>query len=168
MNEVVFEEIREEHLPQVLDIYTYYVLNTTATFHTQPLSAAEMRELVFFERPPYQTFVILDSPQERGISGYVILTQYKKREAYNQTAEVTVYLKPDCIGRGLGSLALRHIEKYARERGIHALVATICGENAKSIHLFTRNGYFQCAHYREVGRKFGQLLDSVAYQKLIG
>ncbi len=47
------------------------------------------------------------------------------------------------------------------------LVATICGENAASIGVFAKNGYEKCAHYKEVGQKFGQLLDVVAYQKIL-
>lgn len=164
MNKIKFEEIQETHLTKVLEIYTYYVLNTTATFHAHVLDLEEMRELVVFDSPKYKTFVIYD---EDTLCGYVILTQHKKREAYDGTAEVTVYLKHDYIGKGVGTLAVKFIEDYAKTKEFHVLVATICGENSKSIRVFERNGYIKCAHYKEVGRKFGQLLDVVAYQKII-
>ncbi|WP_394325579.1 GNAT family N-acetyltransferase [Methanosarcina barkeri] len=54
-----------------------------------------------------------------------------------------------------------------KKQNIHVLIATICGENSKSINLFVRNGFSKCAHYKEVGEKFGQLLDVMAYQKII-
>lgn len=165
MNQAVIEELREEHLQTVLDIYNDYVTNTTATFHTGELSLAEMREIVFFDSDRYKAFVIMETGS---ICGYVILTQFKKREAYNGTAEITVYLRHDCIGQGYGSLAVQFIEKLAKEKGYHALLAGICGENSKSIKLFERNGYIKCAHYKEVGRKFGRLLDVVYYEKIIG
>ncbi|MDP4094039.1 MAG: N-acetyltransferase family protein [Bacillota bacterium] len=164
MKNITFEEIRDEHLESVLKIYTHYVLNTTATFHAHALSLDEMREIVFFTNPIYKTFVIMENET---IVGYVILTQHKKREAYNRTAEVTIYLKPDYVGKGIGSKAVQYIEDFAKTKGIHALVATICGENSKSINLFSRNGYFKCAHYKEVGMKFGIMLDIVAYQKIL-
>lgn len=164
MGGIRFEEIREEHLRQVLDIYMYYVQNTTATFHAHALTLDEMRELVIFDDPKYRTYVIFD---DDALCGYVLLTQHKRREAYDGTAEVTIYLKRGYPGRGIGSRALRFIEEYAKGRDIHALVATICGENMDSIRLFERNGYAKCAHYREVGKKFGQWLDVVAYQKII-
>jgi phosphinothricin acetyltransferase len=165
MKELVFTQINEGHLDQVLALYTYYVLNTSATFHARVLSREEMRELVFFENPNYKTYVF--GPEGESIYGYVILSQHKKREAYDGTAEVTIYLQPDCIGKGAGSRALQFIEGIARQQGFHVLVATICGENIKSITLFERNGYLKCAHYKEVGKKFGQFLDVVAYQKII-
>jgi L-amino acid N-acyltransferase YncA len=164
MTQYRLEELREEQLPGIMEIYNYYVLNTTATFHAHPLTIDEMKELVFFVSPKYKTFAIMN---DHNLCGYVILTQHKKREAYDGTAEVTVYLKPDCIGKGLGSLAVKHIEEIAKQRNIHVLVATICGENDKSIKLFEKNGYFKCAHYKEVGKKFEQLLDVVAYQRII-
>ncbi|WP_010249811.1 GNAT family N-acetyltransferase [Acetivibrio cellulolyticus] len=159
-----FEKVKEEYLPELLDIYTYYVLNTTATFHEKPLSISEMRELVIFKDSKYETYVIKDGTQ---LCGYVILTQHKKREAYDNTGEITIYLKSDYIGKGIGSRAITFIECIAKSKGFHVLIATICGENEKSIRLFERNGYVKCAHYKEVGRKFGNWLDLVAYQKLI-
>jgi L-amino acid N-acyltransferase YncA len=164
MDDLRFEEMQEKYLPEVLEIYNYYVVNTTATFHAKPLSLDEMRELVFFENPKYKTFVMIENTH---ICGYVLLTQHKKREAYDGTAEVTVYLKPNSIGKGLGSLAIKYMEEVAKQHQIHVLVATICGENTRSIKLFDKNGYAKCAHYREVGEKFGQLLDVVAYQKIL-
>jgi L-amino acid N-acyltransferase YncA len=164
MKKYHFDEMKEEYLDAVLEIYNHYVLNTSATFHTQALSHEEMREIVFFPKEKYLTFVILSA---ENICGYVLLTQHKKREAYDGTAEVTIYLHPEWIGKGLGSMALQHIEKYAQNQRFHVLIATICGENEASIRLFARNGYTKCAHYKEVGQKFGQLLDIVAYQKII-
>ncbi len=160
----IFESVKEEHLPELLDIYTYYVLNTTATFHEKPLTTVEMKDLLIFENSKYVTYIIKD---EFEIFGYVILTQHKKREAYDNSGEVTVYLKKDCIGKGLGNCAVNFIEGVAKNEGFHVLIATICGENDKSIKVFERNGYFKCAHYKEVGRKFGKWLDVVAYQKII-
>jgi L-amino acid N-acyltransferase YncA len=162
VTQIKFEKMHTEHLPQVLDIYTYYVLNTTATFHISPPQMDEMARMVFFDNPRYQTFVILDGEI---ICGYVLLTQFKNREAYDRTAEVTLYVRPDYAGMDIGSKALQHVEEFAHTRDIRVLAATICGDNQHSINLFVRNGYSKCAHYRQVGEKFGQLLDVVAYQK---
>jgi len=164
MEKYSLREMTEEYLDEVLQIYTYYVLNTTATFHSQPLTREAMREIVFFDTEKYKTFVICENGK---VCGYVLITPHKKREAYYGTAEVTVYLKPDYTGQGLGSMAVKHMEEYAKKHKLHVLVATICGQNEKSIRLFEKNGYWKCAHYKEVGQKFKQLLDVVAYQKIL-
>jgi len=159
-----FKELTEEDLPEVAKIYNHYVLNTSATFHAHPLSIDEMRGLVFFETPKYKTYTIVD---DQCLFGYLIITQHKKREAYDGTAEVTIYLKPEYTGKGIGGPSLVFAEEVARKSGIHVLVATICGDNSSSIKLFEKNGFVKCAHYKEVGKKFGQWLDVVAYQKIL-
>ena len=164
MSDITFEPIQEKDLPEVSEIYNHYVLNTTATFHAHKMEVEEYRGMVLFEDDKYVTYVVRDSG---ATVGYVQLTQHKKREAYDGTAEITVYLKPGLTRRGLGSSAIKFIEGVAREKGLHVLVATICGENAASIGVFAKNGYEKCAHYKEVGQKFGQLLDVVAYQKIL-
>lgn len=164
MDRCRFEVMTEVYLPQVLEIYNYYILNSTATFHYHPLTLAEMREILFFEDPKYTSYAILDGDD---LCGYCILCSFKKREAYAISAEITIYLKPEAIGKGLGSQAIQHIEAVAETRGIHSLIAIICGENASSISLFKRNGYHQCSHYREIGQKFGRFLDVVCYQKIL-
>jgi L-amino acid N-acyltransferase YncA len=160
-----FSALQAEHLPVIREIYNYYIQNTTATFHTQPLTPTEMQGLVFFNNPKYQTYAICNGLQ---VCGYVLLAQHKKRATYDRTAEVTLYLAPAFTGKGIGSLALNFIEAAARQAKFHVLVATICGENLPSIRLFTKNGYSQCAHYHEVGWKFDRWLDLVAFEKRLG
>jgi len=159
-----FKELEENDLSEVTKIYNHYVINTSATFHAHPLFTDEMRELVFFESAKYKTYAILDG---HIMVGYLIITQHKKREAYDGTAEVTIYLKPEYTGKGIGSPAIKFAEEVAGKYSIHVLVATISGNNDKSIKLFEKNGFVKCAHYKEVGKKFGQWLDVVAYQKIL-
>ncbi len=164
MPNVTFEEIKPKHLHDVHEIYLYYVLNTTATFHTRKIGVKEMEVLVYFDKPIYKTFVVFEDGQ---LCGYTILSPFKSREAYKNTAEIAVYLKPDKLGRGLGSDAVQFIEEFARAKGIHVLIASICAENTRSIRIFEKSGFEQCGHYKEVGTKFGRLLDIVVYQKIM-
>jgi phosphinothricin acetyltransferase len=78
-----------------------------------------------------------------------------------------LYLRPEFSGKGIGSDVLVFLEKFAIGNGIRVLIASISGENSASIKLFTRAGYEKCAHYREVGEKFGRILDVVDYQKIL-
>lgn len=160
----MIEEFREEHLGELTDIYNYYVLNTTATWHTQPMTADEMRKLVVSDNEKYKTFVL---SEEGRVCGYVSIREFKPREAYIGTAEIGIYFRREHCGKGLGNAAVHHIETYAKNAGFHVLIAAISGENAGSIRLFEKNGYEKCAHYREVGVKFGKRLDAVSYQKIL-
>lgn len=196
-SEYSFCEVKDEHLNELTEIYNYYVLNSTATFHSNVMTPEEMKSLVMFKRPIYRAFVILrsnsskdtngineivdndnscisgcnnnisNSPSYGQICGYVTLGQHKSRDAYDTTGEIGLYLRPEYTGKGIGSIAVKHIEEFAAKNGFHALIATITAENEQSIRLFEKNGYVKCAHYREVGIKFGRWLDVVAYEKIL-
>ncbi|MDF2921327.1 MAG: acetyltransferase [Paenibacillaceae bacterium] len=164
MEAVQYVKMTEAHLEEVTSIYNYYVLNTTVSFHTEALGVEEMRDSVLSADPRFESYVISRAGQT---AGYVLITQHKKKQAYQISGEVTIYLKPDCAGQGIGDQALDFIEGVARTNGFHSLVATVCLDNERSRNIFVRHGYSQCAHYREIGRKFGRLLDIVTYQKLL-
>ncbi|MDF2615214.1 MAG: GCN5-related N-acetyltransferase [Clostridia bacterium] len=164
MEKCTFEVIREEHIDTLRNIYIHYVNYSTATFHKREISKDEMRNLLIFSNPKYEGYVIKYNDE---ICGYVVLTQYKPREAFDHTAEVTIYLKSGQEGRGIGNKALGFIEDRARTKDLHTLIGLICGENTASIALFEKHGYKKCAHYKEVGYKFDRWLDLVCYQKMI-
>lgn len=159
---VTFSPVTESHLDTVREIYDYYILNTTATFHDQPISLPELKEFLYLDSPRYPSFVI----ENKGdIIGYCFLTRYKKRQAYDRTAEVSIYLRPEYTNRGIGRACLEYLENAARMAGIQVLVGTLCGENQASIRLMEKAGYSRCAHLHHVGEKFGRVLDVVMYQK---
>lgn len=163
--DIEFRDMTEAYLGAAAALYNHYVLETTATFHTAPLSPRDMRELLFFDDGRFRSFAILDGS---AFCGYLILSAYKNREAYRTTAEVTVYLDAARTGRGIGTKALRHAQTYAQTNGFHALLGIVCGENAASIRMFEKNGYFRCGLLKEVGVKFGRKLDVVLFEKIIG
>lgn len=154
----------ERYLPDALAVYRWYVQNSTATFQIGEPTLEQMRSLLFFTVPRYRSFAILS---DGAFAGYGILTRFKEREAFDRTAEVTVYLAPERTGKGLGRLMLARLEKAARDADLHALVALVTGENAASRKLFERSGFAACARYREVGFKFGRALDLVCFEKIL-
>jgi L-amino acid N-acyltransferase YncA len=163
--DVVFREIKEEDFPAVKEIYDWYIANSTATFHTEPISTEQLKEFIFIGHPWYQSFLIHAGKE---LAGYCFLTYYKTRPAYNRTAEVTIYLKADYCHKGIGLKALNYLERRAVANGLKNLIGIIAGDNEGSIALFEKAGYLKCAHFKNVGEKFGKVLDVVAFQKEIG
>lgn len=161
---VEFSPVKETDLAAILAIYHHYVLNSTATFHSEKMSEKEIGEFVFISHPKYPSFLITD---EDRVIGYCFLSQYKKRQAYDRSAELSIYLKPEFTGKGIGMAALRHLETAAYRAGIRVLVGTICGDNRASIRLMEKAGFWKCAHLKNIGEKFGRVLDVVIYQKEI-
>jgi L-amino acid N-acyltransferase YncA len=162
--EIDFIPLRDEDFETVKEIYDHYILQSTATFHTEKISVSELKEVIFSDHPVYKSYLI----DYAGVTcGFCYFTQYKKRQAYDRTSEVTIYLRPEFSGKGTGKIALEFLEKNARENGIKVFIGIITGDNKSSIRLFENAGYEKCAHFKEVGEKFGKILDVVAYQKIL-
>jgi L-amino acid N-acyltransferase YncA len=164
MGQLEFIWINEEHVQEVMEIYNYFVLNSTATFHLEPLNWEQMKANVMNNNPRYPTFII---QKEGVIAGYILLTQHKNKQAYDATGEITIYLKPEFTGQGIGGKAVSYVEQFAREHQYHVLIATISGENEQSAVLFKKMGYTQVAHFKEVGLKFGRRMDILSFQKIL-
>jgi L-amino acid N-acyltransferase YncA len=164
MTTLSFIEINDQHLEEVTAIYNYYVMHTTISFHTEPIALEQMKVSVMNKDPRYKTYVIYDNEE---IKGYVLISQYKSKQAYDRSGEVTIYLKPNSLGQGIGKQALQFIEIAAKKQGFHTLIATICTENTRSKTLFEKSGYEQCALFKEIGYKFNRRLDIGSFQKIL-
>ncbi len=162
---ITFKSLTHEDWPEVKRIYDHYIAHSTATFHTEPIRIEELQEFIFIDHLVYKSYLIL---LDGLIAGYGYFTYYKKRQAYNRSAEVTLYLDSRFCGKGIGKLTLRFLEDKAREAGLKNLLGIISGDNAGSIALFEKMGYFKCVHFKNIGEKFGKVLDVVGYQKELG
>lgn len=162
--EIQLVDMSEADFDLVKEIYDHYILNSTATFHIDQISVAELKEYILIGDPKYKSFLI---KYESIICGFCYISRFKDRQAYDRTAEVTIYIKPEYTGQKIGTYVLKELEKIAIKNGISVLVGIIGGENNQSIGLFVKSGYEKCAHFRKVGEKFNRILDMVAYQKII-
>lgn len=145
-------------------LYNHYIETTTATFSIEPVDEDTMNKLLYSGLKRFPSYAIL---ADGSFAGYLLMNRYKPREAYDGTAEVTLYLDPAFHGQGIGTKAMTFIEEVAKSHHFHALLGVITEENKPSIALFEKMGYFRCAHFREVGKKFNKILDVVIYEKLI-
>lgn len=153
-----------EDMGRVQAIYAYHVLHGTASFEEQPPDLAEMRrrrENVLAARLPY---LVAEARGE--IVGYAYATLYRPRSAYRYTAEDSVYLAPDALGRGFGKALLGALLEPIAASGYREVVAIIGDSgNTASIRLHRALGFRTVGTLENVGFKFGRWLDTVIMQR---
>jgi L-amino acid N-acyltransferase YncA len=162
--DITFEKATLNDLVAIKEIYDYYITETNATLHTHPISFEELREIVPFYHKKYPSIIVKVDGKS---AGYAYLGPFKKRQAYDRAAEITLYLKPDYCGKGIGYQTIKYLEELASRKDINVLVGVITGTNENSIRLFARAGFNECARFKQVAQKFDELLDVVAYQKIL-
>ncbi len=150
-------------LAAIMEIYNEAIRNTTATFDTQPKTAEEQKE--WFEEHDAK-HPLLVAEQAEGIVGWASLSRWSDRCAYSGTAEVSLYVKEGCRGKGIGKALLKALIQEGEAVGLHTVVARISEGNDVSLYLFESEGFEQVGIMREVGQKFGRLLDVHMLQKV--
>jgi L-amino acid N-acyltransferase YncA len=161
---LIFKESTENELLLILDIYNYYIQNTTVNYYLNPISIQQLKNHIFIDHHTYKTYLIYNN---NNMIGFCFTTQFRKKDAYDRTAEIGIYLKPEYTSKKFGREIVEHLEITAINNNIKVLVASISSENIPSLKLFAKTGYVQCAHYKEVAEKFGRLLDVIDYQKIL-
>jgi phosphinothricin acetyltransferase len=165
-NHLIFREANVDELRFVLDLYNFYILNTTAVSDYEPITLEELEARLSYQTKQYKTFLVCHE-SEKNVVGFCFLTQFRKNPAYDSTAEIGIYLKPEHTGKKLGQSMIRFLEEYAKQNRIEVIIASISGENSPSIRLFEKMGYEQCAHYKQVSRKFDRRIDLMCYEKIL-
>jgi len=146
------------------DIQNHYVLTSTATFHTEPLTLEERLAWLKNRSSAHPVTVAL---AEGAIVGWGALEVFRGRRAYRHTAEFSVYVRYDWHRRGVGRAILADLMTRARALQYHALVGGCCSESAAVIALLESLGFDRVAHFREVGRKFDRWLDVVFLERVL-
>ncbi len=152
-----------QDLTAITDIYNEAILNTTATFDTQPKTLKEQKQWFDNHQPRHP---ILIAEQNGQVVGWASLSKWSDRCAYTSTAEASIYVKREHRGNGIGKQLLGTLLQDGKKIGLHTVLARIAEGNDASIHLFKSNGFHTVGVMSEVGRKFGKLLDVYLMQKM--
>lgn len=163
---MVIRKARLDDLEFLLDIYNYEVLNGTATFDMHPKTYEE--RLDWFHEHNVENHPLIVAEEDGCVVGYASLSPYRAKEAYKKTVELSVYISPEHRRRGIARRLICDILEEARHReDIHTVISVITSGNDASIHLHKEFGFTHCGTLKEVGEKFGKLLDVDNYQVLV-
>lgn len=151
---------------QLLDIYNYEVVNSTATFDLYPKTLAD-RE-VWLKAHNVGNHPLWVAEEGDQIIGYVSLSPYREKEAYHTTVELSLYVHKDHRRKGIARQLLADILKYARQReDIHTVISVITEGNDGSIKLHEAFGFCFTGVLKDVGYKFESYLSVVTYQLMV-
>lgn len=143
-------KIEQKDIRSVLNIYNWYIENTTFTFETEGLNFAQFRERIKEITTQYPWLVI---EENSFLIGYGYLAPFNTRSAYKWTADLSLYLHPDYRNRGYGSLLYKEIEKAAIEQGIVNLVSIVTEQNTASQSFHKKHGFTECGFLNNIGFK---------------
>jgi phosphinothricin acetyltransferase len=152
---------QQTDLEAITEIYNQAILRTTSSFDVDPKSIDEQQEW-FAQHDKY--FPIFVATLDKVVIGWISLSKWSDRCGYSSTAEVSLYVHEKHRGKGYGRKLLNSTLDMGRKSGIHTIIARIVKDNEISLHLFEQLGFEYVGTIKEVGKKFGELLDVVIMQ----
>lgn len=162
MDGLAIRDATGEDAEAIAAIYGHHVLHGTASYDLVPPPAEFHRAKI--EHIAAAGWPFLVAELEDVLVGYAYATQFRDRDAYRFTAEDSIYVHPDWIGRGVGGALLDALIERSAGYGFRTLIAVIGGADPKSIALHASRGFREAGHLRAVGWKKERWLDSVYMQ----
>ena len=145
-------------------IYNQGIAERSATFETEPRSAADIvAKLAGTVRHPQLVAVNDDG----SVVGWAGLSDYRPRDCYAGIGEFSVYIDRDARGAGLGRTLLEALVEAARERDYWKLVSRVFTFNRASLRMCRACGFREVGTYEKHGRLDGRWLDVVIVERLI-
>ena len=166
-NTITLRDAVLDDIPAVTAIYRHHVLNGTASFEETPPDADEIANRFNAIRAKNMPYLV--ATLEGAIVGYCYASTYRPRTAYRHTVENSIYVAPDCVGKGIGSKLMKALIERCEAGPWRQMVAAIGdSENTASITLHERHGFEMVGTFKKVGYKFDRWLDSVLMQRPLG
>ncbi len=157
---------------RLLEIYSYYVLNTAVTFEYDVPSLEEFSSRIENTLKKYPYLVLEDGGV---IQGYAYAGPFRVRAAYAHCCELSIYLDKDSTGRGYGRKLYTELENRLREMGIINLYASIGSPVVEDKYLTNNSerfhehlGFKKVGEFHKCGYKFGRWDNMIFMEKIIG
>jgi L-amino acid N-acyltransferase YncA len=153
----MIREISIDDAKDVLDIYNYYILNSTATFEEDPINEEEIIKRINKVKSINLPYIV--AVEDKKIVGFAYTSMFHERCGYRYTGELTVYIKPDITSKGLGTKLYEELIKRLKKTQIKKVIGCISLPNEKSVALHEKFEMKQVGHLEKVGFKFGKWID---------
>lgn len=150
-------------VPGILAIYNDVLATSTAIYRDEPATLDAHRE--WFHQRTAAGYPVLVAIDGRGVAGFASFGDFRPWPGYRFTVEHSVHVRSDCRGRGVGAALMTPLIARAGALGKHVMIAGVDADNVASQRFHERLGFARCAHFREVGFKFGRWLDLVFLQR---
>jgi len=150
--------LEEKHWPQVKSIYEEGIATGNATFETEAPSWEKWRG----SHLPFARIVAIENDE---VVGWAALSKVSDRCVYAGVAEVSVYVKGNARGKGIGHALLIALISESELNNIWTLTAGIFPENKSSVHLHEKFGFRLIGKRERIGKMNGIWRDTHQFER---
>ena len=160
---ITYTDATLDDLPFIVDVYNSTIASRQITADLQPVSVES--RLVWFNQhnPKSRPLWLIKSSNQP--CGWVSLSSFYGRPAFDKTVEISLYLHQDFRGKKIGQTTIAYIELFAKQAGIETILSYVFGHNLPSINLFKKMNYQQWALLPKIAELDGVKRDLVILGK---
>lgn len=153
-----------DDLETIRQIYNEGIEDRVATLERDPKSADEMARWWAQHDGRYVVLVAHDGGE---IAGWTSLNPFSDRCAHANVADLSVYVRRNRRGQGVGRALLTRLVEYARRGGFHKIVLHALNGNESGKRLYRSCGFREVGVFEEHGIVDGTYVDVVAMERLL-
>ena len=153
------------HFEAIADIWNPIIRDTLWTFNDKEKTVSDIENMIL-ERDGLG-FLNIVGTYEGKVIGFASYTQFRSGTGYKKTMEHTVIIDPNARGIGAGRQLVGALERDARVKKVHSLIAGVSENNTVGLSFHKSIGFHKLCVLPDVGFKFGKFLNLVLMQKKI-
>ncbi len=143
-SELTVRDAVEADLPAIVAIYNAVVPGRMVTADTEPVTVEGRRPWFREHRAGFRPLWVAERD---GVTvAWLSFSSFYGRPAYDATAEISIYVAPDCRRQGIGKELMERAIAHAPALGVKTLVGFIFAHNEPSLRLFRRFGFRRWAY----------------------
>lgn len=136
---ITFRDAQHADLAFIVDVYNQTIPSRMVTADTEPVTPESRQAWFYAHNPKTRPLWLIYYKQQP--CGWVSLSTFYGRPAYDKTVEMSLYIHQDFRGKKIGEYTVQSIEKFAKQNGLEAILCYIFGHNQPSLGLFNKMGY---------------------------
>ncbi len=148
----------------VAEIWNQGIEDGNATLETKPRNDVFVKQWLLNREPRYSVMVAELSGE---VSGWLSLNPFSQREAYKFVADISIYVKKDMRGTGIGTFLLDHGIITAVNSGFHKMFLTMIHGNEIAKKLYLSRGFLSVGILHEQGILNERWVDTEIMEKIL-
>lgn len=164
MSEIIIRTATLSDIEDILIIYNEGIVDRIATLETTTKDEQYMFD--WFSRH-MDRFKVIVAEIDGKVVGWASLNQYNSRKAYDGVADLSVYIKREFRGVGIGGKLLSFIEGLAKENDFHKIVLFTFPFNGLGQGLYKKKGFREVGVFHNQGKLDGEFVDVMAMEKIL-
>lgn len=157
-------QAEEKDIPAITLIYNQGILDKGATLEIATRTEDERKEWLFSKSDRHKVLVIENEMGE--VFGWASLNVFNTRACYSGVADISIYIRRDMRGKGLGKALLSSLIETAKAEDFHKLVLSAFNSNEAGKRLYQAVGFREVGVYEKQGQLDGKWMDVVIMEKL--